>query len=151
MGRQEGVFHHPSLLLCTFPPSRTDSSVLGQGDSISTDKKSTMPMVFAFDNTKKGRHTESAKFYAYDGESPPDLFDESNPKFEEYGVMTITLPKKIEQLQLQSATIDERREYHYNLQVEIVNGSIEITAISTSPVDHGKEIGKLVLSKLEPT
>lgn len=63
--------------------------------------------------------------------------------------MTITPTKRIEQLIVEDSDSGERRVFKYNLQIEIVGGSIQITATSGNPHDGGKEVGKLVLPKLE--
>lgn len=108
-----------------------------------------MNMFLAFDRYAEGTHTECSTFYAHDGDSPPKLFEGMEAGFQEYGAMTITPPRRIEQLQMESTDSGERRVFDYNLQIEIVGGSIQITAVSTSPVDRGKEVGKLVLPELE--
>ena len=87
--------------------------------------------------------------YAYDGDAPPERFDGNNPGFREYGLMTITTSKPIEKLPIEDSASGGIRVFNYNLEVEIVGGSVQITATSTAPDDIGKEVGKLVLPKLD--
>lgn len=119
-----------------------------QGDLICTDQKSTIAMYLAFDRAAKGTHTERSIFYACDADSPPERF-EGKDAFREYGLMTISATKPIEQLLIEDSDSGGRRVFEYNLQIEIVGGSIQITATSGSPHDGGKEVGKLVLPKLD--
>ncbi|KKY37128.1 putative actin-like atpase domain-containing protein [Diaporthe ampelina] len=120
------------------------------GDSItSCGKKTTMAMFLACKLEGKGTHSERSMLYAYDGDAPPKRFDGSNPGFREYGLMTITTSKPVEKLPIEDSASGGIRVFNYNLEVEIVGGSVQITATSTAPDDIGKEVGKLVLPKLD--
>lgn len=119
-----------------------------QGDLICTDQKSTIAMYLSFDAKAKGTHTERSIFYACDADSPPERF-EGKDVFREYGLMTITATKRIEKLTVEDSESGGRRVFKYNLQIEIVGGSIHITATSADHHDGGKEVGKLVLPKLD--
>lgn len=116
---------------------------------ISTDKKSAIAMFLAFEPEAKGKHTERSTFWAYDGDSPPERYKGVDAGFQEYGVMTITPPKPIEQFQIEDSDSGGRRVFDYNLQIEIVGGSIQITATTVATGGGGKEVGKLVLPKLD--
>lgn len=105
-------------------------------------------MYLAFDRAAKGNHSERSIFYACDADSPPERF-EGKDVLREYGLMTITATKPIEQLPVEDSDSGGRRVFEYNLQIEIVGGSIQITATSGNPHDGGKEVGKLVLPKLD--
>lgn len=128
-------------------PYCTNFFAWDQGQSISTDKKFTRHMSFSFDTEAKGMHTERSTFWAYDGDSPPERYKEVDAGFQEYGVMEIKPPKPIERLRIEDPEIGGRRVFHYDLQIEIVGGSIQVTA--TSVADGGMEVGKLVLPKLD--
>lgn len=108
-----------------------------------------MAMFLAFELEAKGIHTERSTFWVCDGDSPPQRYGGVDAGFQEYGVMTITPPKPIEQLQIEDSDSGGRRVFDYNLQIEIVGGSIQITATSASAAGGGKEVGKLVLPKLD--
>lgn len=117
---------------------------------ISADKKSTMAMFLAFDRDAKGMHTQHSPFYAHRGvDPPPKRFGDAEAELQEYGVMTITITNPIEQLKLEDSGDGGIRAFDYNLQIEIVGGSVQITGTSAVRGDGGKEVGKLVLPKLE--
>lgn len=107
-----------------------------------------MAMYLSFDIGGKGNHSERSIFYAHEGDSPPERL-EGKDAFREYGTMTITATKPIEQLPVEDSDSGGRRVFEYNLQIEIVGGSVQITATSADPGDGGKKVGKLVLPKLE--
>lgn len=138
-----------SLSLLSFSHrAAANSSAFEQGDLICTDQKSTIAMYLAFDRAAKGIHSERSIFYACDADWPPERF-EGKDVFREYGLMTITATKPIEQLPVEDSDSGGRRTFEYNLQIEIVGGSIQITATSADRHDGGKEVGKLVLPKLD--
>lgn len=97
----------------------------------------------------KGTHTERSMLYAYHGDSNPKRYSKDDPKFEEYGVMAITTTKPIEKLPEEDIDGWARRVFDYNVEVEIVGGSVQLTATSAATVDGGKEVGKFFLPKLD--
>lgn len=94
----------------------------------------------------KGTRSERSTLYTYDGDSIPERFDDDDPGFREYGVMEITASKPIEKLPTKLSASCERPVFDYNLEVEIVGGSVQLTAVSA---DNGKEVGYLVLPELD--
>lgn len=108
-----------------------------------------MSMFLACGIEGKGTYSERSTLYAYHGGAAPKRFDEDNPGFQEYGVMTITTSKPIQKLPIEDSASGGIRVFNYKLEVEIVGGSVQITAISAAPDDNGKEVGKLVLPQLE--
>lgn len=107
-----------------------------------------MAMYLGFDIPARGFHSERSTFYANNSDSPPKLFEDI-AAFQEYGVMTITTSKRVEKLPIEDSGSGGKRVFDYRLEVEIVGGSVQITATSTDPDDDGKEVGKLVLPTLD--
>lgn len=97
----------------------------------------------------KGTRSERSSLYKHDGDSVPERFDEDDPGFKEYGVMEITASKPIEKLPTKPSASCERPVFEYNLEVEIVGGSVQLKAISAHRDDNGKEVGRLVLPELD--
>ncbi|KAK7731894.1 hypothetical protein SLS63_005191 [Diaporthe eres] len=120
-----------------------------QGDLIDVDKEWTMPMYLACDVFGKGIHSERSTIYAYYGDSAPERYNGNDPKFREWAVMMITATKPIEKLPKDQSITGGKRRFDYNLNVKIVGGSVELTATSAVPGDGDKEVGKLVLPKLD--
>ncbi|KAK7701494.1 hypothetical protein SLS64_010239 [Diaporthe eres] len=121
----------------------------GKGDLIDVDKEWTMPMYLACDVFGKGIHSERSTIYAYYGDSAPERYNGNDPKFREWAVMMITATKPIEKLPKDQSITGGKRRFDYNLNVKIVGGSVELTATSAVPGDGDKEVGKLVLPKLD--
>ena len=112
-----------------------------------TGTKSTMAMFLACDPWAKGARSERSTLYAYDGDLAPELFDANDPEFRDYGVMEITASKPIEKLPFEDSESGGRRVFNYDLQIEIVGGSVQI--IATDPADDGNEVGKMILPELD--
>ncbi|KAK2596396.1 hypothetical protein N8I77_013288 [Diaporthe amygdali] len=120
------------------------------GDTLTdSGKESTQAMYLPCDFQGRGTRTETSTFYAYDGEHPPERLDFRDEKFQDYGVMSITASKSIEELPIFDSGAERRRNFDYNLRMKVVGGSVDITATSAHPDDEGKEVGKVVLSGLE--
>lgn len=106
-------------------------------------------MYLVFDSDAKGMHTQHATFYACDRDSLPKRLSEAGAGLWEYGEITITVTKPIEQLPVEESETGERRVFDYIVQIEIVGGSVQITLTSAARGDGGKVVGKLVLPKLD--
>lgn len=119
-------------------------------------EKYTLPMFLACDVDGKGTRAEHSILYTFDDPDPPSRYKlddpkskPDDPKFVKYGEITITATKPIEELLIEGSGAERRRVFYYNLQIKIVGGSVEITATSACPDDHGMEVGSVVLSGLE--
>ncbi|KAL1863126.1 hypothetical protein Daus18300_008118 [Diaporthe australafricana] len=119
-----------------------------KGDDMA-DCGQTQPMYLSCDVDAKGPRTERSSFFTFDDTHPPEHYDQGDPKFVEYGEIEITATKLIEDLPVVVDGDEIRREFRYNLQVKFVGGSVAITATSAHAEDHGKQVGRAVLSGLE--
>jgi hypothetical protein len=122
----------------------------GQGDLItSSGKKSSISMRIYLPLDGKGIHCEHSTLLAYDGDSIPERYDQKDPRFQVFGEMEITSAQPIEKMPTIPSASCDVRVFDYDLEVDIVGGAVEITAVSAGPDDEVAVVGKVTLPKLE--